>query len=444
MTKLSLVLKPQRPALLRDKKQTIDVMIALQAPDAPAEHSKSRKPLHLGIVIDRSGSMNGRPLEEAKRCAAMVVNKLRDTDRVAIVDYDDTATVRAEVQEASNRLNLVNTLLDITAGGCTNLHLGWLTGAERIAPEVTPTTVSRVMILSDGMANRGLLDRDKIYDQCQELAKAGVSTSTYGLGNNFDESLMTGMAKAGHGNAYYGQSADDLMDPFEEEIAYLENLCARKVRIQYELADHISAEVLNPGCLLPDGSIALQDIAYQSEGWAILRLTVAQTATISSDTSATVPLLSAKATYETVDGVKIEVQIPVLRVPLLNPDEYSNVAVDAVVTTRLAQLELARLEHLARQAARRQDWAEVEQLLNVAQRDTVASEWAQRTVKTLRNLFQMRDQEKLSKELAYSAMRKERSSSLRSNGVFGERAGIGPAYVREKSSQGKADPKQCT
>jgi hypothetical protein len=53
-----------------------------------------------------------------------------------------------------------------------------------------------------------------------------VTTSTYGLGRGFNEELMVAMARAGHGNSYYGQTAEDLMDPFREELELLNALCA--------------------------------------------------------------------------------------------------------------------------------------------------------------------------------------------------------------------------
>ena len=161
--------------------------------------------------------------------ATSEVNSGTVSGRIERFIYDD-AVVRADSQSAANPAALLTAINAIHTAGSTNLHLGWLPGAERIAPEVDRGSMSRVILLSDGMANRGLLEPDKIYEQCRDLANAGVTTSTYGLGDHFDERLMTGMARAGLGNAYYGQSADDLMDPFQEEIAYLSNICARKVR----------------------------------------------------------------------------------------------------------------------------------------------------------------------------------------------------------------------
>jgi len=84
----TLLATPRRPALLAEHDNTLEVLVRLQAPDAPAELPQ-RNPLHLALVIDRSGSMSGRPLAEARRCAEFVLDGLLPTDRLSLVVYDD-------------------------------------------------------------------------------------------------------------------------------------------------------------------------------------------------------------------------------------------------------------------------------------------------------------------------------------------------------------------
>jgi hypothetical protein len=67
---------------------------------------------------------------------------------------------------------------------------------------------------------------------CRDHARRGISTSTYGLGHHFNDDLMLAMAKAGRGNAYYGQTAADLAEPFQAELALLTSLCAHGVVLE--------------------------------------------------------------------------------------------------------------------------------------------------------------------------------------------------------------------
>ena len=84
----TLLATPRRPALLAGHDNTLEVLVRIQAPDAPAELPQ-RSPLHLSLVIDRSGSMSGKPLAEAQRCAEFVLDGLLPTDRLSLVVYDD-------------------------------------------------------------------------------------------------------------------------------------------------------------------------------------------------------------------------------------------------------------------------------------------------------------------------------------------------------------------
>ena len=92
MTKIDLTFRPQREALLSGHSNRLNVLLQAQAPDAP-ESVAARKSLNLSLVIDRSGSMQGRPLDEAKRCASMIIDNLGPSDRASIIAYDDRVDV---------------------------------------------------------------------------------------------------------------------------------------------------------------------------------------------------------------------------------------------------------------------------------------------------------------------------------------------------------------
>lgn len=196
MTTPTLLITPRRAALLAPHDNELDVLVRVQAPQAPAELPK-RQPLHLALVIDRSGSMAGQPLEQAKRCAEFVLDGLLPTDRLSVVAYDDEAQTLVPAVELRDKDAVRRAIRQIDEGGRTNLHGGWLQGAETLAPHTHDRLTSRVILLSDGCANRGITEHDPIYAQCAELARAGVTTSTYGLGRSFNEELMIGMARHG-------------------------------------------------------------------------------------------------------------------------------------------------------------------------------------------------------------------------------------------------------
>ena len=273
MTTPTLIITPRRPALLAGHDNELDVLVRVQAPDAPAELPQ-RAPLHLALVIDRSGSMSGQPLDEAKRCAEFVMDGLQPTDRLSVVAYDNEVRTLVPTTPLHDKESVRRAIRAIDSGGSTDLHGGWFRGAETLAPHATDGTTSRVILLSDGCANHGLVEPDQIYAQCADFARAGVSTSTYGLGDGFNEELMIGMARHGQGSSYYGRTAEDLMDPFREEFELLNALCAKRLRLSVEPAPGVKAKVLNDYVLTDNEGWALPDLAFGGEAWAVVRLRV--------------------------------------------------------------------------------------------------------------------------------------------------------------------------
>jgi Ca-activated chloride channel family protein len=122
----------------------------------------------------------------------------------------------------------------IDARGSTNLFGGWEEGVKQLAPFTRKDRIARVILLSDGQANQGLLNEQEIFAQVAKAAGAGITTSTVGLGHGFNESLMTGMASAGEGVANFGQTADDLDEAFEEQFAIISNSFLRQVKVSVQ------------------------------------------------------------------------------------------------------------------------------------------------------------------------------------------------------------------
>ncbi len=435
MTLPKLIVTPRRPAILADYETTMDVLIRVQAPERPEGVEAPRSPLHLALVIDRSGSMAGEPLAEAKRAAAFVVQGLAAKDRAAVVVYDNVVDTLAPLTGLADRSPLQRAIAAIEDGGTTNLHGGWIGGAETLAGATAPGVLSRVILLSDGCANAGLTDAEAIYAQCRELAAAGVTTSTYGLGRGFNEDLMIGMAQAGQGNAYYGQSADDLMDPFREEFALLNAICARRLVLELQTAEGVRADCLNGYSPAGDSSWQLPDLAYGGEAWALVRLTVPRRSVSAEPTT----LVSAGVRYVDLGGEPRALQSLALALPAVAAGaSYDALLEDELVARRAGELEAARLQQEARAAARRRDWAAVDQFVAKTRALGAANPWLGDIAGEMEALSRRRDEVLFAKEAAYSSTRM--ANRLAPTAELLDPSAGTPSFLRRKRAQGKSEP----
>lgn len=318
----AVVLTPRRAGVCAGQDNTVDVLVRIQAPAAPAGHDAQRPAQALALVIDRSGSMAGRPLEEAKRCAEYVLGKLRPSDIVALVTFDNRVQRLCSAAPLGDGMAQRMAIAGINAGGSTNLQGGWREGADTLT-DVCGQGLKRVVLLSDGQTNQGVTDVDGIAAQCAAWTARGITTSTYGLGDNFNEDLMVAMARAGGGNHYYGDTADDLMAPFQQELELLGNLCLRDLRLAATVPDGFTVDVVNQ---LPKSSAGwhLPDLAWGAEAWAVLRVTVPAGALPPAGRLSTV--LRVAVVGQSLAGDAVSLEHAGLSLPVLTPAEFSNLS----------------------------------------------------------------------------------------------------------------------
>jgi Ca-activated chloride channel family protein len=387
--------------------------------------------------------MSGGPLREACRCAAAILDRMGPQDRLALVAYDNRAMVLRPCVPMNNKDETRRVLSSLQSGGNTNLHLGWATGAQELSKVVQPGVISRVLLLSDGQANEGMVDPEELAVECAKIQGVGISTSTYGLGRDFGEGVMTAMAKHGQGRSYYGESAEDLMDPFMEEFDLLSNLVARRLTVSLKALPGIRIIQRNGYLPCGDGVWSLPDLPYQGEAWALFRL--------EGRASDLAPWISenqvalAQIVIHWQEGEGIDASLPAyhFRLPLVPSTDYSVLSEDPLVARRMGELDAADLQEQAHQAALMGDWDRVQVLLDALKAVSLDNPWTQSVVAELETLLEEGNREIFTKELRFS-------SSMGSGRITEKDEGLDPfratsSYLRRKPRQGKqrkpdADP----
>jgi Ca-activated chloride channel family protein len=336
--KPTLVITPLRQAVSAAG-GTLEVLVRVQAPPRPeGVAAPARQPLRLAIVVDRSGSMSGQPLQEALRCVEYIAAGLSPSDRMAVVLYDDGVQVPITLGSACTPEAVRAALAGVESGGSTALFDGWEAGAKCLEGGSRGAT-SRVLLLSDGQANAGLCDPVQIEQHCARWAARGVTTTTVGLGRDFNEDLMIVIARAGGGQHYYGQTAEDLHDSFDEELSLLQSLFLRGLQAKLVAGQGVVVETLGVVHPATGGGYAMPDLAWGSEAWMLLRLHVAA-ASPQADPAKPQALLAVTLRGESMEGAAV-VLCGVLALPFVPESDLAGLPVDPTVQRRLAEIEFA-------------------------------------------------------------------------------------------------------
>ncbi len=202
------------------------------------EGAVRRLPLNLALVVDASGSMTGEKLERAKEAAAFAVRHLTAADRVAVVAYDDEVRVVAPstLLTPAARADLLRRIGGIQTGGMTNLSGGWLTGCQEIAAyQSGNSTMDRAIVLTDGLANVGIIALEELVEHARQLRSRGITTSTMGVGADFNEELLEAMARHGGGRFQYVETAKHIPDCVQGELGEIAQVYARRLALDVEL-----------------------------------------------------------------------------------------------------------------------------------------------------------------------------------------------------------------
>ncbi len=213
---------PEYRVLPANRVQRATVRLVLSAPRVTATHQR-RAPLHLAIVLDRSGSMHQqRKLANAKSAARTALALLDERDTFALITYDSTATVKIPATRVTEavRAELENVIDSIQPGGATALFAGLALGANELDKMSAGDNlaVRRLLLLSDGQANVGPASAGELGRYGAGLVKKRISVSTIGVGSDYNEDLMIAVAQNSDGNFYFVENSGDLGGIFEKEL----------------------------------------------------------------------------------------------------------------------------------------------------------------------------------------------------------------------------------
>ncbi len=327
-----------------------DVVLMVRiTPNGPAvTKSPSSLPVDVAFALDRSGSMAGQPIQLVKQAVERGAKLLSERDRLALVVYDDRIETIHPLQavNAPARLALQAGLAGIDARGSTNLGGGWMQACLQLADSAPlpgnarGPRLQRTLLLTDGLANVGITDASELAGHAVELRMRGITTSTLGVGEHFDELLLSGMAEAGGGNFQYIPAATHLAEFFSKELGRLLATVASGLTISFQTSVGLNPDVISSFPFTRTGggwTMTIGEIAEGEDTIVLVRL-----ATPVSEIGQTV---AVKLTCSWIEAATGQPHSSVLEAPVLTvvlPESPLLSKRDAMVAEQAALQQAAR------------------------------------------------------------------------------------------------------
>jgi Ca-activated chloride channel family protein len=221
----------------------VTLALTLGAGQTPDKEGEGRRPLDMVVVLDRSGSMaEAGKITNATQAILGLLSRLSDADRFALVSYSDHVQKHGGLLPMTppNRAMLEGMVRGIQPSGATNLGAGLQEGIQLLTNAERSGRISRLILISDGLANRGVTDSSALGSMASAAGERGFAVSSIGVGLDFNEHLMTTIADRGSGNYYFIESAAAFAQVFETELRSSETVAASSVEVHVPLASGIA------------------------------------------------------------------------------------------------------------------------------------------------------------------------------------------------------------
>ena len=226
-----------QPVLKAGQKQTTFLKVGLTG--FTMKDTEQRTPVNVALVLDRSGSMAGEKLRKAKEAALNALDRLGPNDIVSVVTFESTVHVLVPATKLTDKVSVREAIQGIEADGSTALFAGVSKGAEEVRKFHDRNRVNRVVLLTDGLANVGPGSPKELGALGASLKKEGIAVTTLGLGQDYNEDLLTALAGKSDGNHGYVKSADELNRFFTLEFGDVLAVVAQEVAIEIHCAEGI-------------------------------------------------------------------------------------------------------------------------------------------------------------------------------------------------------------
>lgn len=222
----------------RPQRTTIQISVEGIAPVAAA-NSVERAPLNLSLVLDRSGSMAGDKIENLRRAALDILDRMGPRDVLSIVAFDNSTDVILPATRVTDPATIRSRILDIQPGGMTALFGGVSKGIAQARKFKGDGRSTRLVLVSDGQANVGPSSVSELAALGRSAGREGIPVTTVGLGEGYNEDLMQQLAQNADGNHDFARDPSDLARIFDREFGEALEIVATDLVVKFRCPDGI-------------------------------------------------------------------------------------------------------------------------------------------------------------------------------------------------------------
>ncbi|MEO0246701.1 MAG: VWA domain-containing protein [candidate division WOR-3 bacterium] len=222
--------------------------------------------VNLVLVLDKSGSMEGEPIENLKKAVKEILNQLDDEDRISIVLFDSEARVLVSNTPASARKELRTRVEDIFPLGGTSIDEGMELGLQEAEKFLGEDVVTWMILLTDGKNDHG--DDNKCLELAKVARKKGINISTIGLGRKWDPKLLEQISDFSGGKMYYVDNPEDLKEKFLKELENIKNVVYRDISLKLKLEGFVEFSKVSPAFVVTPQIKRIEPL-WDGEGWIL-------------------------------------------------------------------------------------------------------------------------------------------------------------------------------
>lgn len=240
MDALTIEVIPSRPATMANGPAREQFLLQLSAAGGGGIGGGvgvgGRTPMNLCLVLDRSGSMEGAPLEYAKQACSQVVDMLTANDVLSIVTFEEVVEVLMPPQRVTNKDAIKAGISRLQVGNTTNLYDGVSLAMQQLLMSQEGGRATRMVVLTDGDPTAGIKDFSALVNHAAEVKQRGITATFLGFGPDYNEELLASMAKKAGGNYHYISRPELIADVFRGELEKLMTTVARNLSLEVKLS----------------------------------------------------------------------------------------------------------------------------------------------------------------------------------------------------------------